>query len=450
MERERRIGLLVAGARRGRVSRRAFLARGAALGLSASAAATLARGISGGTAAVQAAQGTQTTVNFLHSIPPETEQFWKENLLPPFYEANPDCVINAQNYGTENATTIRTRVQAGGDGAPHMAWLASTEQGVFGDADLLADIQGFLDDKPELRDNIRPELLTLSSYDGAVRTLPWTTNNLAVWINVDAFEEAGVPIPSKNPEETWTWEEFKDAAQKTSTGDRKGFLLTVGGGWESWAFEAWIAQAEGVFIDEEGVPGFAEAPGVEAMTFLYGLKQAEATLFSEPDRGFDPAPWYAGRVAMVLNGPWNFPTLSKFEDFRFDVVPYPRNKRPATNLGGNQLYIFNTGGDAVTACALNYGEYMLSDEFQTRFTIQDGSFPVTKSAVESEEYQAHLEQYPYLAGWFNQTPYGVARSSTPAYSDISTIFSDAYDEIMLNDAPIEETLSQAAEEAASF
>lgn len=331
-----------------------------------------------------------------------------------------------------------------------MAWLASTEQGVFSEAELLADVQAFLDERPELRDSIIPELLTLSSYDGAVRSLPWTTNNLAMWINVNAFEEAGVPVPSRNPEETWAWEEFGDAAKKLSTGERKGFLATVGGGWESWAFHAWIAQAGGEFIKEDGSPGFAEAPGVEAMTFLKGLVDAEATTFSEPDKGFDAGAWYAGRVAITLNGPWNFPTLSKHTAFRFDVVPYPRNQRPATALGGNQLYIFNTGSEEQVAGSLAYGEYMLSDEFQVKFTIQDGSFPVTTSATESAEYQAHLDQYPWLAGFINQTPFGVARSSIPQYTDIATVFSDAYDQIMLNDAPIEETLQEAAEEAASF
>jgi len=444
---DRRLAILLDGARRGKVSRRGLLARGAALGVGGSALAALARS---GPAVAGRGQGEQTTVNFLHSIPPETEAFWQENLLPAFSAAHPDCLINAQNYGTENATTIRTRVQGGGEGAPHMVWLASTEQGIFSEADLLADVQAFLDERPALRDNIQPSLLELSSYDGVVRTLPWTTNNLAVWVNVDAFEEAGIPIPSKDPEATWTWQEFRDAAVELSSGDRKGFLLTVGGGWDTWAFHAWLAQAGGTFLEADGTPGFAGPEGVEAMTFLKELERAEATLFSEPDKGADAGPWYAGRVAMVLNGPWNFPTLSTFQDFRFDVVPYPRHKRPATNLGGNQLYVFNTGGDAVVACAFAYGEHMLTDDFQRAFTIQDGSFPVTRSVVESEAYQAHLEEFPFLRGWFNQIPFGVARSSLPQYTEVATVFSDAYDEIMLNDAPIEETLQRAAEEAETF
>ena len=75
---------------------------------------------------------------------------------------------------------------------------------------------------------------------------------------------------------------------------------------------------------------------------------------------------------------------------------------------------------------------------------------MTQTATDSEEFQAHLKEYPWLAGWLNQTPFGVSRSSLPQFADVSNIFSDAYDEILLNDAPVEETLQGAAEEAESF
>lgn len=423
------------------LSRRRALQGGAALGFGVTALGSLRLG---GVAAQDA-----TTVNLLHSIPPETETFMKEQLMPGFASMHPECTVNVENYGTENATTVRTRVQAGGDSAPDLSWLASTEQGIFSEAGLLADVDSFLAGKPDVRDKIIPSLLELSSYGGKVTTIPWTTNNLAVYINKSAFDAAGVPIPSKDPAATWTWAEFADAAKKLTTDSMKGFLMTVGGGWDTWVFHAWLAQAGGTFLAEDGTPGFNGPEGVEAMTFLKGLVDAGVTAFSEPDKGFETAPWLAQTVAMHLNGPWNFGSLKDLTEFEFDIVPYPRGKQPATNLGGNQLYIFDLGEERV-ACSLAFGEYVLSDEFQTKFTIQDGSFPTTTTAAESEEYQAHLKQYPWLLGWLNQTPYGVARSSLPQYTEVSTVFSDQYDEIMLNGADIQEALNNAAEEAESF
>jgi multiple sugar transport system substrate-binding protein len=425
------------------------LIRGAGLG---AAGALLAPRLSPTRAAL--AQGTptgeQAVVRLLHSIPTETETFWEDELLPEFERQYPGCVVQGFNYGSEDPARIRTAVQAGGPEAPNAFWLASSEQGAYTEAGLLADVQGFLDAHPDVRDSVVPSLLELSSYDGAVRTLPWMTNNLAMWINLAAFEEAGLEAPSKDPEQTWTWEEFADAAAKLTTDTRKGYLMPVNDpSWDSWSFHAWIAQAGGEFLAADGTPGFADDPGIAAMTFLKGLVDAGATAFSEPNEGAGAGPWYAGNVAIHLNGPWNFPSLSTFTDFPFDVVPYPRDQRPATNLGGDQLYILDSG-EAINACAFNYGAYMLSDPFQIAFNLQSGNFPVTTSALQSEEYQAHIEQYPWLAGWINQIPFGVARSSLPYATDVFNAFDRAYNDILLNNAPIAETLAAAAAEAESL
>lgn len=385
------------------------------------------------------------TVNLWHTIPAETEVFWLEELLPTLQEANPQCNYVPRQLGVEDAAVIRQGLAAGGDDAPAMAWIASSETGAYVEAGLLADVQGWLDENPEIRDNIVPSLLELSSYDGEVRSLPWMTNNLAMWINVEAFEAAGVPVPSQDPETTWTWEEFASAVEQLTTEDQRGFLLATGnGGWVGWVQHAYLAQNGGEFLAPDGAPTFNNEAGVEAVAYLKDLY--DAGYFATTNEPWLPGPWYAGEVAIHLNGPWNFPTLSTFEDFEFTVVPYPRGEQPATNLGGNQLFIFDRG-EAINDCSFAYGEYMLSDEFQVAFQIQSGNLPVTTSAVESEEYQAHLEAYPYLAGWVNQVPYGVARLPVPQYADVTTFYGQAWQEIFLNDADIQSSLDQAAVQA---
>jgi multiple sugar transport system substrate-binding protein len=143
----------------------------------------------------------------------------------------------------------------------------------------------------------------------------------------------------------------------------------------------------------------------------------------------------------MANGPWNFPKLSTFTDFKFTVVPYPRDVKPATNLGGDQLFIGKTPTKAQEACAFAFGEYMLSDEFQIAFQKQSGNLPVTTSAASSKEYQDHLAKYPFMAGFVNQTPYGVARPPIPQFNDVSNAFSPAWDAVMLKNADIMTTFT---------
>jgi multiple sugar transport system substrate-binding protein len=387
-----------------------------------------------------------TRVNLWHSMPPVTTTYWDQTLMPPFRQAHPECDIVARQLGVEDPAIIRSGLTAGGPDAPDMAWLASSATGSYVEAGVLADVQGWLDQNPDIKSNIIPSLLDLSSYQGKVWSLPWMTNDTAMYINVDAFNAAGVPIPSQDPTKTWTWAEFADDMQKLTTSDMAGFLVTIGGPvWDTWTFTAWVDSAGGQLLTSSGAPAFQEAPGIAAVTFQKNLVDGGYTAFSQPNMGYDASPWYAGKVAVMADGPWNFPTLKDFSDFKFTVVPYPRDTKPSTNLGGDQLFIFNIHSDpAVAQCAFEYAAFMLSDSFQIDFNIQSGNLPVTTSALNSSKYQDHLNSYPFLAGFANSVPYGVARPALPEYDQVTQVFSQAWDNIMLKSDPITSTLESAA------
>lgn len=397
-------------------------------------------GASNESATTEDAGGT-AVINLWHTIPPETETYFVNELMPKFYEKYPNCQINIRNLGVEDASIIRTglALPVNDSTRPHIWWLASSETGAYVEADVLADVDGWLNENPDIKANIIPALLELSSYEGKVRSLPWMTNNTAMWINTDAFEKAGVPIPSQDPATTWTWAEFADAMQKITEANpgMKGFLVSINTGWDFWTYHAWYGAAGG---DVSGLAVLDSPASIKSVQFQKDL--LDGGYATTTPTGWDAAPWYAGQVAVMANGPWNFPTLSTFEDFNFTVVPYPRDAKPATNLGGNQLFIGKTPTPAQEACAFAFGEYVLSDEFQIAFNIQSGNLPVTTSAANSEEYKAHLAKYPFLAGFVNQTPYGVTRPPIPEFRDIETAFTPAWDDVMLKDADVAQRFAQ--------
>ena len=180
------------------------------------------------------------------------------------------------------------------------------------------------------------------------------------------------------------------------------------------------------------------------MTLLQNLVTNGYTAYSAPGMGYDPSGWYSQKAAIMANGPWNFPDLSTFKTFKFTVVPYPVNTQPATNTGGDQLFIFNNSPDKVKY-SFDYAAYMLSDNFQIQFNIESGNLPVTQSATNSAAYQAHLKQYPFLYGWVNGVPYGVARSELPYGVDAGLAFgSKAWDPIILQKADVQQSLNNAA------
>ncbi len=423
-------------------NRRVFLKRAMALGLSASSATALLEACGGGSSS----SGGPVTVNLYHTIPTATETFWKQQLLPSFEKQYPGMHLVTYQLGVENAELIRTKIKAGGDTAPDMAWLASPETGVYVQANLLPDVDGWLNSHSSIKQNILPSLIAVSSYQGKVWSLPWMTNNTAMQINLDAFQKAGVPVPSQDPTKTWTWDQFAEACKLISQkAGMKGFLMNNGGpGWDAWLFTAWLGTNGGNFLSDSGDPGFNNAAGVETMTFLQNLVKDGSTAFSAPGMGYDPSGWYSGKAAIMANGPWNFPDLAKLNSFKFTVVPYPVNTQPATNPGGDQLFLFNNSPQKV-AYEFDYAQYMLTDNFQVAFNIESGNLPVTKTATASAAYQAHLKQYPFLYGWVNGVPYSVTRSSLPQASDASTAFGEkAWDPIIQQRANVQQSLANAA------
>ena len=105
--------------------------------------------------------------------------------------------------------------------------------------------------------------------------------------------------------------------------------------------------------------------------------------------------------------------------------------------------------EAANACAFKFVEYMLTDEFQIPFTITDGSLPVTESATNSEEYQEFAETLPALAGWANQTAFGVARPAMPGFDSVGDgPYGRAWAAIFVEGADIQSTMDAAAAEAA--
>ncbi len=423
------------------INRREFLKRATALGLSASGAAALLEACGGGT---QTSSNGVTIVNLYHTIPAATESYWEQQLLPAFRAQYPNLNLVTINLGVESPSAIRTKIKAGGPAAPDMAWLESGETGAYVQANLLPDVDGWLNSHSSIKQDIFPSLIKLSSFQGKVWSLPWMTNNTAMQINLDAFQKAGVPIPSQDPTKTWTWDEFAQACKLiTQKAGMKGFSMNNKvAGWDAWLFHAWLGTNGGTFLSDSGDPLFNGPEGVETMTFLQGLVKNGYTVFN--DAGYDNSPWFAGKAAITANGPWNFPDLSAFTKFKFTVVPYPVNKQPATNTGGDQLFIFNNSPQKV-AYSFDYAAYMLSTDFQVKFNIQSGNLPVTKSATQAADYQAHLQKYPFLYGWVNAVPYGVARSSLPQSGDAQTAFGQkAWDPIIVEQANVQQSLANAA------
>jgi multiple sugar transport system substrate-binding protein len=242
------------------------------------------------------------------------------------------------------------------------------------------------------------------------------------------FKKAGINQTPK------TWEELRAVAKKLTidqNGDHQpeqyGMLLPLGKGeWTVFTWFPFLLSSQGQVITNN-YPDVNNPKAISALKFWENLiKDGSATL-SPPERGYEEDAFIAGRVAMQITGSWTYITKSKVD---FGVFPIPANERPATVIGGGNLYLMKTTSEKQKA-ALKFLEFVISEQFQTEWAIGTGFLPVNIKSAQSREYQEYLKSKPWLQVFVDQIPVARFRPTIAGYSRISDSLGRAIEETLL-------------------
>jgi len=147
-------------------------------------------------------------------------------------------------------------------------------------------------------DDYFPSVLQTAQYDGKTYGLPWISQPVVLYYNPDLFAAAEVDPP----DESWTWDTFKEAAA-TLTDPDKGVYGTAFTGWPP--IQMFIWQAGGEVISEDLSSSPIDSPeAIEAAEFYASIIYNEEYAPSEAtikEQGFGEMA-KAGKVAMFFGG----------------------------------------------------------------------------------------------------------------------------------------------------
>ncbi|WP_175476881.1 ABC transporter substrate-binding protein [Ruania alba] len=168
--------------------------------------------------------------------------------------------------------------------------------------------------------------------DGTHAAWPIMTNPGVLYINVDAFEEAGVPLPPSDwTMEGWTWDEFLEAAKALTLpdGERWGCLITDGTDFET----VWPVNngSDGIYSMDGTRFTLAEDEALEALQWGADLALVHGVHpdFATVDAGSSTPNWAntqfaTGKIAMMLSltsaMDW---MVQNVTDMRWDIVAPP-------------------------------------------------------------------------------------------------------------------------------
>jgi multiple sugar transport system substrate-binding protein len=293
-----------------------------------------------------------------------------------------------------------------------------------------------------------PSLLEYSRYQGKLQSLPVSTNNLALFYNKDLFRRAGLD-PEKPPR---TWNELRDAAKKITAlgGGIQGFEIYTQAGDSgegvTWQFQPYLWQAGGEYLaDNYSKPGFNNSAGEKALQFLVDLIHIDKVAQAGQWGAFDK-----GMAGMRIDGSWMVGIWATQTSFSWGtaMIPTPEGGRPATNMGGEQIFVFKTN-PAAEAAAVEFALWLTGTPVQVEWDTLTGFMPVRKSVAADNTYKEWVKKEPRLTAFVDQQQYARARPPIPEYPDTSLAFAKELEKAFFGKATVKEALANAEKAVAT-
>jgi multiple sugar transport system substrate-binding protein len=225
-------------------------------------------------------------------------------------------------------------------------------------------------------------------------------NSIALIYNIPMFKAAHLSPPK-------TWAQLTSDAKALTTSAHYGIALTC----EAAEDTTW--QWEPFFWSNGGDTTFANVggtAGVQALNEWKGLitdGSASKACLSWSQTPAASSQFIAGKAAMMVNGPWNFPTLNQAHMFygkQFGVAPIPTRvagQHVVVPLGGEDWMIGKSGGSAAEQMSFDYiqGLQAPTEELKLAklFGYLPGKIAVAKTYVKQAgpEWKVYVDQTLY-------------------------------------------------------
>lgn len=398
------------------------------------------------------AENDVVTLVFWHGI--ESIQNGKvlDTLLERFHETHPGIRIEPQHYGAADQVKGRIMTAIAGNSPPDLMWWGPQATGQLARAGALVDVSALIKlDESFNPQTVSTKLWKLCTWRNRLYAVPFDTNNLALYYNKTHFREAGI-----DHRRLKTWEDLRQAAitltqKQNSKGltRRFGMQLPIGNSeWTVWTWQTFLWQAGGGFLDKNDENAvFNSKAGVRALRFWIDLVYKDkAATFSKPGAGYKTADFIAGRVSMMINGPWNHAILEdalQKSGLQYGALMLPLLKKRATNVGGENLFMFRTTEKKEKA-AWVFAKYVMSEEFQLKWAIRTGYLPVNRNVYDHPAYKKFLAENPFMGVFARQMRHGRVRPTIPYYSRISSKLGKELERALYRKATPEEALNEAA------
>ncbi|MBI2760638.1 MAG: ABC transporter substrate-binding protein [Chloroflexi bacterium] len=391
----------------------------------------------------------KVTITFWHTQQGPNAEKLKE-VINGFQTKYPNITIDAQFTGnyTDNYKKINTAIQGGG--LPDVAVSYPSMVSDYQASKKVVELDNYVNStkygftKEELADFYEPflaESRNYPEYGNKYLSFPFTKSMLVMYYNNTALKAAGLKVPE-------TWDDFRAAAKKLSTGTAKGYAYEP----SASTFKGWVFSRGGkVITDDYKTWSINAQPGVDTLTFLQDMIK-EGSAYQTSKAFNDQVDFGAQQAFFTMGSTSGIPFYEKEVGGKFEWglanLPHATSSKAATVLYGGSIVVFNSTPQKQLASWL-FIKYFSSPEVTADWATTTGYFPVRKSAANSEVVKKKIAQFPSYGVALNQIlPTAIAEESTSGSQDVRTYIEAAMTAVVsdLNKKP-KEALDDANQKA---
>ena len=276
-----------------------------------------------------------------------------------------------------------TMMEAGATGGtlPDVFWMHSNQVAKYAKYDILMDLSDKISSSQSVDMTKFPEELVelYQNEDGKQVAIPKDVDTIALWYNKTAFDEAGLSYP----DESWTWDTFREAAKKLTKedGSQYGTVIRPSANHETY-YNMIYGWGGSVISEDKKTSHWDDEKTIEAMEFVEEMiKDGSMPSYAAIAENESIALFESGKVAMCMLGSWQSDLFNnEYVKEHCDVAVLPKKD-------DTRISIYNGLGWAASADSKNGEaawqliEYLGSEEAQKK----QSDLGITISAYEGTE-----------------------------------------------------------------
>ncbi|WP_134701314.1 sugar ABC transporter substrate-binding protein [Ammoniphilus sp. YIM 78166] len=362
----------------------------------------------------------------------EEKKVW-EALAAKVTEKHPEITVKFETDSFPNYwDKLQTQVASGS--APDIISMQSLRMPTFATRGALEPLNPFIENSPEFKiENFDGSILDALSWDGKIMAIPYDLGPYILYYNKDLFDKYGVAYPDENMD----WAGFLEKAKATTQDGNYGYVMRN----VIDQVVPWIWANGGNYMNEEKTKSMInEKEAAEAIQFLSDLMHKHKVTMPITDPGNDTfyrEQFYAGKVAMYLDGPWNFGNVRAKANFKWDITTIPQGKGEINSWVAGSGFGINPKSkhkeEAWKAISVMMGE----EGFEYLATT-GRAFPARSTSIETfkkaDDRPANMEAVSKAA--LKAKPFAV----TTNWQETQLMINRELDKIWFNNAPVQEVL----------